>query len=123
MHEIVLRAGGCGCKAERRKRETDGSIALALYWQVTPPNPFGLSCNILTIWISFSPLRDVLEETLRLCVEGGQYRDITFGAEQELVDLRVITEQCSAERTIPKTTKSLVSHGFCAFDIALAIFY
>lgn len=61
-----------------------------------------------------------------MCVEGGKYRDIMFGAEQELVDLRVIMEQCgacSAEKAIPKTTKLLVFHGFCAFDIALAIFY
>lgn len=47
-------------------------------------------------------------------------------AEQELLCLHIIMEQyraCSAERAIPKTTPFLVSHGFCAFDIALAISY
>lgn len=47
-------------------------------------------------------------------------------AGQELVCLHVIMKQygaCSAEKAIPQTTILLVSHGFCVFDIALAISY
>lgn len=63
---------------------------------------------------------------LWLHVQGSKYCDTVIRAEQELVCLHIITEQygaCSAEKAIPKTTILLISHGFCVFDIALAISY
>lgn len=89
-------------------------------------SPFGLSCNILTFWLSFSPSRDVRKGTPRLCVQGSKDCVILIRAEQELVCLQIIMKRywaCSAEKAIPKTTALLISHGFCAFDIALAISY
>lgn len=89
-------------------------------------SPFGLSCNILTFWISFSPLGDVWKGMLRLYIQGSEYCDIMIRAEQELGCLHIIMKQygaCSAEKAIPKTTILLISHGFHAFDIALAISY
>lgn len=87
-------------------------------------SPFGLSCNALTFWIGFSPLRAVQRGMLSLYVEGSKSCDTVIRAGQELVRLHVIMEQdgaCSAEKAVPKTTILLVSHGFRAFDIALAI--
>jgi len=63
---------------------------------------------------------------LRLYVQGSKYCDIMIRAEQELVCLHTIMKQhgaCSAEKAIPKTTILPISHGFCAFDIALVISY
>lgn len=62
---------------------------------------------------------------LRRCVQGSKNCDVMFGAEQDLVYLHIIMKQygtCSAENSIPKTIISIASHGFSAFDIALAIF-
>lgn len=87
-------------------------------------SPFGLSCDTLTFWICFSPLRAVQRGMPRLYVEGSKYCDTMIRAGWELMHLHVIMEQdgaCSAEKAVPKTTVLLVSHGFCAFDIALAI--
>lgn len=98
----------------------DGRNALSEYWQ------FSLSCDILVFWLSFSPSRNVQKGTLRLCVQGSKDCVILIRTEQELVCLHIIMKQyraCSAEKAIPKTTPLLISHGFCAFDIALAIFY
>lgn len=89
-------------------------------------SPFGLSCNILAFCLNFSPSRNVQKGMPRLCIQGSKDCVILIRAEQELVCLHIIMKQhraCRAEKAIPKTTPLLISRGFCAFDIALAISY
>lgn len=66
---------------------------------------FGLSCNILTFWLSFSSSRNVRQGMPRLCVQGSKDCVILIRAEQELVCLHIIMKQyraCRAEKAIPQ---------------------